>query len=251
MYRLLLAGAALALLTLAPRAAAQDPEEAWKNLFMQALSAAGANDFPKAEQGFVKALEEATRFGAQDPRVGTTLNSIGLVYRAEKKFPEAESAYRRAVAILEKSYPAESIDIANVNFNIASVMFDQGHQAEALPYTRKTLAAYEKLLGPTSVKTGAALCLLGDSMRLLKDFKEAEGPLRRCADVGEGKYVLAEPRFKLAEKIRESLLGITSPLLAQTMEDHAALLKSLGREQDAGKLLNIASAIRRNQKKTN
>jgi tetratricopeptide (TPR) repeat protein len=275
MFRFLLAGAALTALILAVPARAQDSEEAWKNLFMQGLYAAGAKDYPKAEQTFQKALQEAERFGAQDPRVGTTLNSMGLVYRAEKKFTESDSSYRHALAILEKSYPAESIDIANVNFNIASVMFDQGHQTEAGPYIRRTLPAYEKLLGSTSVKTGAALCMLGDSLRLSRNFREAEAPLHRCADiretnggirnaefadalhslalnyVGEGKYILAEPRFRLAEKIRESLLGITSPLLAQTMEDHAALLKSLGREQEAGKLLAIASAIRRNQKKSN
>jgi hypothetical protein len=68
--------------------------------------------------------------------------------------------------------------------------------------------------------------------------------------VGQGKYGLAEPRFKLAEKIRENTLGLTSPLLAQTMEDHAALLKSMGRNKEADRLIVLASAIRRSQKKS-
>jgi tetratricopeptide (TPR) repeat protein len=275
MSRLLAAGAVIAALISAPPADAQNAEDAWKNLLVQALAAAGAHDYPKAEQTLQKAFQEALRFGPEDPRLGTTLNSFGLVYRAEKKFSEADAFYRRALTILEKNYPADSIDIANVNFNIASVLFDQGHQIEALPFIRKTLAPYEKLLGSSSVKTAAALCMLGDALRLMKDFGEAEGPLRRCADireanggirntefadalyslaltlVGEGKFVLAEPRFTLAEKIRENTLGITNPLLAQTMEDHAALLKSMGRDREAGKLLVISAAIRRNQKKTN
>jgi tetratricopeptide (TPR) repeat protein len=277
MSRLFAAGAALlpALALIPILANAQDPEEAWKSLFMQALAAAGTKDYPQADQIFQKALQEAGRFGPNDSRVGTTLNGIGLVYRAEKKFAEAESAYRRALAVLERTYDVDTIDIANVNFNIASVMFDQGHQTEALPFARVTLVTYEKLLGDTSLKTAAVLCMIGDSLRLTRNFSQAEGPLRRCADiretsggmqntdladavhslaltyVGEGKYVLAEPRFKLAEKIRERMLGITSPLLAQTMEDHAGLLKSMGREQQADKLLVIAEAIRRNQKKPN
>jgi tetratricopeptide (TPR) repeat protein len=275
MFRVLVAGAAIAVLSLTPSAVAQNAEDSWKNLFGDALQAAGTGDYPRAEQTLRKALQEASRFGTEDPRVGTTLNSLGLVYRAEKKFGEADAAYRRALAILGKTYPADSIDIANINFNIASLMFDQGHAGEALPFIRRTLGPYEKLLGSSSLKTAAALCMLGDALRLTKDFSEAEGPLRRCADireanggvhntefadalyslaltlVGESKFVLAEPRFKLAEKIRESTLGITSPLLAQTMEDHAALLKSIGRDQEAGKLLLISSAIRRNQKKTN
>jgi hypothetical protein len=113
------------------------------------------------------------------------------------------------------------------------------------------------------------LCMLGDAHRLAKDFPAAEGPLRRCADiresnggmqssdmaealhslaltfVGEGKYALAEPRFTLAEKIRESTLGITSPLLAQTFEDHASLLRLMGKNKEADRLTSMAAAIRR------
>ncbi len=65
---------------------------------------------------------------------------------------------------------------------------------------------------------------------------------------GEGKYEQADPRFKLAEKIQESTLGITSPVLAQTMEEHAILLRQMGRIKEASRLDLIAGAIRRNQK---
>ncbi|HWE53299.1 MAG TPA: tetratricopeptide repeat protein [Bryobacteraceae bacterium] len=274
MIRNLRAGAAvLAVLILSPAVHAQDVEEKWKGLFMQALQSAGANDYARSEQQFQTALKEAERFGSDDPRVGTTVNSLGLVYRSERKFSEAEAAYRRALNILEKAYGDDSIDVANVNFNIASVMFDQGHQSAAMPYLQKTLITYQNMLGGASLKTGAVLCMIGDSYRVDKDLKQAEGPLKQCADVrereggmenaeladalhslalvyeGEGKYALAEPRFTLAEKIREKTLGITSPLLAQTMEDHASLLKQMGREKEATRLTTMAAAIRRHNDK--
>jgi tetratricopeptide (TPR) repeat protein len=112
----------------------------------------------------------------------------------------------------------------------------------------------------------------GDAYRLMKHYPEAETVLRRCADiremdsglqtnevadalyslaltyVGEGSFTAAEARFRLAETIREKTLGITNPLLAQTMEDHAAALRELGRDREAGKLIEMAAAIRRNQK---
>jgi hypothetical protein len=66
--------------------------------------------------------------------------------------------------------------------------------------------------------------------------------------VGEGKFSAAEPRFRLVEKIREKTLGITNPVLAQTMEDHAAVLRELGRDKEAAQLTTMAAAIRRNQK---
>jgi tetratricopeptide (TPR) repeat protein len=264
----------LATLTCSPAAKAQeDTESLWRNQIVQGLHAAGAKDYPKAEQALLKALEAARHFGAEDSRVGTTLNTLGLVYRAEKKYSEAEGAYRHALAIMEALY-GDTIDTGNVNFNIASVMFDEGHYAEALPNIRKTLGLYERLLGATSLKTAAVLCMEGDAYRLTKRYTESEPPLRRCADIretdggilenneladalyslaltyiAEGKYPAAEPRLKLAEKIREKTLGITSPLLAQTMEDHVLVLKQLGRDSEADRLTAIAAAIRRSQNK--
>ncbi len=264
-----ISGAVLAGFVLAPAARAQDDvEEKWKTLFMVALQSASTNDYAKSEQIFLAALKEAERFGADDARVGTTINSLGLIYRSERKYSEAEAAYRRALTILEKAYGDDSTDVANVNFNIATVMFDQGHQAGAMPYLQRTLSTYESMLGAGSLKTGAVLCMIGDSYRLDKDMKQAEAPLKQCADIreseggmenaeladalhslalvlqGEGKYALAEPRFTLAEKIREKTLGITSPLLAQTMEDHASLLKQMGRDKEADRLSTMAKAIR-------
>lgn len=251
----------------------QQAEVVWQDLFMKALNYHGAKDYAKAEQTFNLALHEAERFGPMDPRVGTSLNSLGLTLRDGKKFAESEAAYRKALVIFDKAYGPDSIDVGNVNFNIANVMFDQGHQTIAFPYLQRSLAIYEALLGGVSLKTAAALCMLGDAYRLQKSYKEAEIPLRRCADIreadggmrnadlaealhslalvyqAEGKYTQAEPRFRLAEKIREGTLGIMSPVLAQTMEDHAALLHQMGRDIDATRLTTMAGAIRRHDKK--
>ena len=78
------------------------------------------------------------------------------------------------------------------------------------------------------------------------DFADALYSLAQLY-VAEGKYALADSRFKLCEKIRESTVGLTSPQLAQTLEEHAALLKSMGRTKEADKLSALAAAIRRNQ----
>lgn len=271
MFRFFAAGAAIAVLTAIPAANAQNTEAQWQILMSQAMSAAGRNDYPRAEQLLLKARQESEKFGPRDGHVGTTLNTLGLVYRAEKKFSEAEAAYRRALDIMEAAY-GESIDVGNVNFNIVGVMFDQGHQAEALPTIRRALAIYEKLLGSTSLKTAGVLCMEGDAYRSMKRYAESEEPLKQCADIreeagglenadladalhslaltyiAEGKFSAAEPRLKLAEKIREKTAGITSPLLAENMEDRAAVLRQLGRDPEAQKLLAMAAAIRRGQK---
>lgn len=258
---------------LAVLAGAQVDESAWRDAVVAGMKAAGAHDYAKAEQELVKALHEAQqRFGGFDSRLGSTLNSLGLVYRAEKKYGEAESSYRRALIIMQTLY-GDGTDTANVNFNLAGVIMDEARPADALPFAGRALAIYGKLLGQDSVKTAAALCIQGDAFRLLKKYEEAEGPLHRCGDireaasglynaevadalyslalvyVAEGKFSAAEPRFRLVERIREQTAGITSPLLARTMEEHAATLKSLGRTQEAEKLLAMSSAIRKSEGK--
>jgi hypothetical protein len=94
-------GFVLAFLTAGLEAQTPDPEGPWRTQVVQALRAAGVKDYPKAEQAFLKAVLEAGRFGPDDPRLGTTLNSLGLVYRAEKKYGEAERVYRRTLTIME------------------------------------------------------------------------------------------------------------------------------------------------------
>ena len=177
------------------------------------------------------------------------------------------------MALRLKASGDDSEDVTGVTFDIANLMFDAGRQTEAITWARKAVSGYESTSGGTSVQTAAALCLLGDSLRSMRNFIDAEEPLRRCADIrekdggidnvrladalhslaltytGERKYALADTRFRLVEKIRENKLGLTSPLLAQTMEDHAAMLRAMGLEKEAQRLMVLSAAIRRNEKK--
>lgn len=252
---------------------AQDVDDLWTSLMGRGLSQDSAKDYARAELTYLQALREAERFGPQDSRVATTETSLGLAYRHQKKFAEAENAYRRALVIIEKTSDEGSVDVADANFNVARAMVDDGRAAAAMPLIQKAVDIYESAVGGFHEKTGDALCLLGDAYRLQKDYPDAEKPLRRCADIrqanggmsdlafadalhslalaytGSGKYALAEPRFTLAEKIREKELGITSPLLAETMEDHAAVLKKLGRDPEAARLNAMAAAILRSGKR--
>jgi tetratricopeptide (TPR) repeat protein len=257
-------------LNLTPAAEAQ--EDTWKDLVTEGQHAASNNEYSKAEQSFLKAVHEAERFAMDNWRVGTTLETLGQVYTAEKKFSEAESAYRRSLEIASKADDGAE-EVADLNLDMANLMFSAGRQTEALTWGRKAVSAYENSAGGTSLQTAAALCLVGDSLRSMKNFIDAEEPLRRCADIrekdggidsveladalhslaltytGERKYAMAETRFRLVEKIRENKLGLTSPLLAQTMEDHAALLRAMGLDKDAERLMMMAAAIRGNGKK--
>lgn len=265
LWVLLIAGSVFPVVVLA-----QDAEAAWKNLLMQALYAAMEKQYTKSETIFEKAVHEAERFGPDDARIGITLNSLGLVYKEEKQFNKAETVYRRALLILDKAYGSESVDVANVNFNLGGILVDQNRQAAAIPYLQKSLQTYESTLGGSSLKTASVLCLMGDAYRGMKEFSNSITSLKRCADIREtdggiqnpeladalrgialtyaamSRYPLAVSNFKLAEKIIESSKGISSPLLAALMEDHIATLKQMGgQEAEIEKLTRMSQAIRR------
>ena len=221
-----------------------------------------------------KALKTTERFPANDPHTGTTLNTLGLIYREEKKYSDAEKAFEKALGILEKAYGSDSLDFGNVSYNLATVLMAEGHYDNALPYVQKSQAIYMKILGPQSLKSAATLCMTGEVYRYQKKFQAAEAPLKQCADVREaaegiesadlgdalyslglvyaqlGRYAVADSTLKLTEKIRELTLGVTSPELADALEAHAAVLRSLNRDAEAARDAALAEAIRRLGKRT-
>ena len=250
---------------------AQDTvDAAWQDLLNKATElSADAHDNAQAEQVFLKALHEAEHFGANDVRVGATQNRLGMVYREEKKYTDAENSFRKALTIFEDVYGSDSLDVANINYNIGSLQLAQGKAPGAMSALKKALETYRRLFGDASLKTADALCGVGDSLRMLKAWQEAEIPLKQCAgirehdggvlnaDFGEaenslgfvyhheGKYALADGSFKMAERIRERSKGITSPELAETLEGHATLLREMGRDLEADKDAKIAASIRK------
>jgi tetratricopeptide (TPR) repeat protein len=245
-----------------------DTAALWQSLVASGVRAASARDFAGSEELLLKALRVAGTFPPGDPRTGTTSNTLGLVYKEEKKYSEAEKTFGQALGILQKAYGPDSLDVGNVNFNIASVLLSEGRYEESLPYIEKSRTVYDRILGPESLKSASTLCMVGVAYRNLKKFDEAEAPLKQCADMREasggmqnadladalynlalvyehqGKYALADPRLKLAEKIRELTYGVTSPEFAEALEAHAALLKLMGRDQEAKRDEAMAAAVR-------
>lgn len=252
--------------------AANDPGLEWFARVTQATHAIAGKHLDEAEKFYLLAAKVAEQFPAGDARVGTTWNSLGLVYREEKKYADSEKAFEKALPILQKAYGSQSLDAGNVNFNIATVVVLQGHYDAALPYIERSIAIYEKLLGATSLKVASVQCLQGDAYRGLKKFDLSESILKTCiktrqdatglqnAEVAsalislgltyqaEGKLPPAEAQLKMAAKIREGTSGQTSPEWAEAERAHAAVLRAMGRAQDADKEELLANAAEKNKK---
>ncbi len=101
-------------------------------------------DYARAEQFLISALHEkpsasAPTICASAPRNIPSDWSMSPRANSKRRRPRTT---RRSL-IFEKEYGEDSLDVAHVNFNIATVMFDEEHQAEAL-HTQRRRSRYTK-----------------------------------------------------------------------------------------------------------
>ncbi len=143
--RWLLAG--LVCLTLAAAAYTLVRGGHWETLNATGIEAYERGDYSEAEKQWSAALKEADEFGAEDPRLATSLNNLADLYRLQGRYAEAEPLYKRSLEILEKALGAEHPDVATSLNNLAEVYRAQGRYAEAEPLYERSLAIREKALG--------------------------------------------------------------------------------------------------------
>lgn len=79
-----------------PKSTTPPPEEVealqrWEAVVAEAHEAYDRGEYVKAEQRWQIALQAAETFGPDSPRVATSLNNLGMVYRREGRYAEAKS----------------------------------------------------------------------------------------------------------------------------------------------------------------
>ena len=110
----------LGILCLTSFAVAQDA--AWQKYFKAGTEAYQQGQYAEAEEQLVAALEEAEKFGEQDPSLAFSLNALGLVYRDQGQNAKAEPLYRRSLVIREKALGPEHPDVAQSLENYAALL---------------------------------------------------------------------------------------------------------------------------------
>ena len=123
--------------------AQDDPGAVWQDLNRKVQELQEKGDHAAARNAAKRALTVAEDgFGSDDPRVGTTLNNLGVSYFALREPKKAEPLFVRAIDIGEKAQPPDDL-------------------ARAEPLFESALAAREKALGlesPQSLDVAEGLC---------------------------------------------------------------------------------------------
>jgi tetratricopeptide (TPR) repeat protein len=248
-----------------------DPQEVasqWQSYLTSGVAASSQKKYSTAEQLMALAIKEAEKFNQNDPRLGSTLNTTGLIYMADSKPKEAEGYFNRAMVVFQKAYGEKSLDAANVSFNLGDSLRQQGNFPGAEALLHRTLEIYLAVLGNDSPKVAQVYFLLGDTQRHLHNYEAAETNLKRAADMRESlngmestdlaaalnslalcyaaqsKFAQAEPLFKLSLNIREAKFGLNHKDVLESLENYAAMLRDSGRTKDGEKIAALADAVR-------
>jgi tetratricopeptide (TPR) repeat protein len=195
------------------------------------------------------------------------LNQAGLHLKSKANYKEAESLYRRALAISEVSlgpnHPTVAIDLDN----LASLLQETNRLSEAEPLVRRALAIDEASLGPNHPAVAVDLNNLAVLLQETNRLSEAEPLVRRALAIDEAslgpnhpdvakklnnlasllretsRLSEAEPLFRRALAIGEASLGPNHPDVAIRLNNLALLLQDTNRLSEAEPLVRRALAI--------
>jgi CHAT domain-containing protein len=174
---------------------------------------------PIAQQAFQVA---AATFGPNDRRVGLSLDSLGLLYKSLDEFADADSCFRRSLAILKAADGPQSKDAGVVLLNLADLYADHGRWGEAESDFRDALTIAVHAYGQNDPHVAD---VLRDGGSLMID----EGKLQPAASVLRGAiaiYTNAGPAYGAP-------LAATYNLAGQVVSDAGASKEAEGLFQKA------------------
>ncbi|HTQ79749.1 MAG TPA: serine/threonine-protein kinase [Thermoanaerobaculia bacterium] len=207
----------------------------------------------------------------QAPRRGDLPLAISLAHLAalnQAQHREAESLYRRALAIEERTLPADDPELAITLNNLGAFYGYRGDLAQAEPLLRRALHIRETALGPEHPDVAVTL----NNLAILKAYehqpKESEALFKRGLAIREATLAAdhpdlavnlealavlydqeersaeAEALHRRALAIWEKTLGPEHPRVALIVSNLAGTLVGLGRYDEAEKLYRRAIAQR-------
>ena len=157
--------------------------------------------------------------------VATTLNNIAILYENLGDYTRAKSLHQRALAIQEKVYGSEHLDVATSLNNLAQLYQAQADYTRAEPLYQRALAIFEKVLGAEHPDMATSL----NNLAILY--------------LNQGDYARAEPLYQRALAIFENLLGREHPNVAFSLNNLAVFYATQGDYSRAEPLLQRALPI--------
>ena len=152
-------------------------------------------------------------------------NAAGMQAYQQGRYGEAEQHLTAALREAEK-FGEQDPRLATSLNNLATLYQYQGNYPEAEPLIQRSLAIWEKALGPEHPDVALSLNNLAGLYKT------------------QGKHSQAEPLYRRALTILTKSVGPDHPNVATTLENFAELLREMDRDAEAEKMETRAKAIR-------
>lgn len=135
--------------------------DAWDRFTEAGQKAQEQGRYRDAEKKYKEALQAIESSNAQDPRLGISLNNLGVLYQVQAKYLESESMFHKAIEHLEKSPGPVEPFLASAVSNLALLYFNQERLPEAKRAYRRSLALWQKALRTGQSQAARAFVSLG------------------------------------------------------------------------------------------
>ncbi|ANM29982.1 hypothetical protein ABI59_10985 [Acidobacteria bacterium Mor1] len=173
-------------------------------------------DVPGAIAELEKAVEVFRQnFGPRDPRLASTMHSLGKEYHRAGRLDEAERTYRNALSIREEVLGARHVETAHSMTNLGMLMRSQRRPQAAEPLYVDALSILREQLGNEHRDVASGEFNLGVLYASMGRFGEAE------------------PLFKSSLATYETNLGDNHPTVAMILRNYVELLRQDGRADEA------------------
>ena len=152
----------------------------WEHYMAEGAKAYQDGQESNAEMFYLAALENLQNAGSEDPRLAATLNTLAVLYHAQKKYAQAEPLYQQVLKLLEQTVGPDHSTLATTLNNLALVYEAQDKYAEAAPLYQRALTLMERTLGPDHPNLAATLDNYADLLRKMQREAEAEAAEARA-----------------------------------------------------------------------
>jgi tetratricopeptide (TPR) repeat protein len=215
---------------LAASAHAAEPKT-WKALSKDVAALLKEKKYEDAEVPAEEALELAqAEFGPEHLNVTKSLHALAQVRRGQGHIEEAETLFKKCIAMKIRLLGPEDVELAPPLENLAAMYRKQGMHAKALPFL---LSAYDikmKKYGLDDAFVAPTALQLGRVYREMKQYDDAE------------------LYYDHAQKILEAAAYPNLPELARIYEEMTEIYKATGRSLRVPELLEKARKAREEHK---
>ena len=189
---------------------------------------------PFAQKAIQMSEEE---FGSEHPTTAAFIFNLAKLYQKQSQYKNAEPLYKRALAIRENSLGNGHAEVA-ASYNSLGQLYDaQGQLADAEHF-------YSLALDVMTVALADDPHVINAMSRVAATYRAQAYHNRARLLHEQENYGDAENLFGAAMVIMRSTFGEKHAEVARAYENYAALLRDMGRPEDAAEKEEYARAIR-------